>query len=251
MNIDIKSRNFFWAVLNLTMMVVLVLGLKLLFTGELSSNQERYITVSAEGEVIVVPDIAKLSFSVVSEGQNSDTIQKENNEKVSQAITFVKGEGVDDKDIKTAHYNISPRYNYNYKSETGEPQIIGYRMTQTVSVTVRDLEAVAGILGGLPELGINQIQGVSFDIDDPDSALNDAREEAFDKARDKAEIMAKQNGTSIKRVVTFSEGNGGYPIPYYAKAESFDSGVVAAQAPTIEAGSQEVTVNVSVTYELR
>jgi uncharacterized protein YggE len=243
--------------LNVTLLVAFVLGTKLLFTGELIAPDDRFITVSAEGKTVVAPDIARASFSVVTEGADPEAIQEENNEKVNDAVAFVKSLGIGEKDIKTSNYSIYPRYDYSSSllKPDGEPRIIGYRMTQTISLTIRDLESVSEVLAGLPSRGINQVSGISFDIDDPDAYLNEAREEAFDKAREKAEAMARANGARIKRVITFSEG-GGYPIPYYARSElALDAGVGGATAaptpPPIEPGSEDVTVTVSVTYEIR
>ncbi|MDO8303437.1 MAG: SIMPL domain-containing protein, partial [Sedimentisphaerales bacterium] len=179
-------------------------------------------------------------------------LQTDNNTKVNAAIDFVKAQGVDAKDIKTSDYNLSPNYIWNQK--TGKSTIDGYTLNQSVSVKVRDLGKVSAILGGLPAKGINQIGGVNFSIEDQDKYLNVAREEAFTKARAKAQAMAKYSGARIGRVVTFSESNGGYPYPmYYAKEASVGRGGDAQMppAPVIEPGSQDVTVNVSVVYELR
>ena len=110
---------------------------------------------------------------------------------------------------------------------------------------------MAVLLGGLPSKGINQLGGVNFSVEDQDKYLNQAREEAFTKARAKAEAMAKYSGARLGRVVTFNESNGGYPGPiYYAKAMSADHGGSLPPTPTIEPGSQEVTVNISVVYEI-
>ncbi len=250
-------KDLFWKLLNAVLVLSIVFGLKVLFTGELTPPYtSRTITVSAEGKATVAPDIARLSFSVVTEGKDPKVIQEENTKKMNSAIEFVKASGVEDKDIKTSNYNLYPRYYYDPKplGTVESPSIIGYTVTQTVSVKVRDLEKVGEILGGLPGKGINQIEQVTFDIDDPDRYLNEAREEAFTKARDKAEAMARMNNSRIRRVITFSEGGGGYPIPIYYKAEMASDGrggAVGAPAPALEPGSQDVTVSVSVTYEIK
>jgi uncharacterized protein len=131
------------------------------------------------------------------------------------------------------------------------PRIIGYTLTQTVLVKVRDLEKVPAIVGGLPSRGINQIEQISFDIDDHDRYLNDARAEAFRKARAKADAMAKANGVRVRKVVTFSENTGGFPIPYLRAEALGGGGDFGGAPPQIEPGTQDVTVQVSVTYEIR
>lgn len=251
----LASKNLFWSLVNIAIVVAIIFGLKYFFTGGFSVDQQRLITVSAEGEVTVVPDIARISFSVVTEGKDPGAVQDENVKMMNKGIEFVKQQGIDPKDIKTSGFNLYPIYDYSVILSSGgkrSPFIQGYRMTQTASVKVRDFGKISSILGTLPGLGINQIDGVSFDVDEPDTYLNQAREEAFEKAREKAEAMAKMNGTRIRRVVSFSEGGGGFPR--FLAAEAFGKGGadgVPASAPTIEPGSQEVNVTVSVTYEIR
>lgn len=249
------SKNLFWSLLNLILLVILIFGIKVVIFGVPSVSPPRTITVSAEGKAVVAPDIAQISFSVLTEGKDPAVIQAENTGKMNTAIDFVKGQGIDSKDIKTANYNLYPRYEFGPPTShfPREQKIIGYTLTQTVFVKVRDLNKVGTILAGLPEKGINQIESTSFSVEDPDKYLNEVRAEAFAKALEKAKTMAKQNDVRIRRVVNFSEGFGG-PVPYFLKAESaFGRGGDAAPAPTptIEPGSEEVTVNVSVTYEIR
>lgn len=206
------------------------------------------INVSAEGKITVSPDIAKLSFSVVSEGANPKLLAENNNKKMNAAIDFAKSQGIEEKDIKTTEYNLSPRYEYDEK--TKKTFISGYTLTQTVLVKVRDLTKTAEVLGGLPELGINQISSISFDIDEPEKYLSEARNQAFDKAKEKAEAMAEKNGVELVRVINFYEYQS---IPYYQNVKALGmGGAEAAPAlPQIQPGSQEVTIQVSVTYEIK
>src|SRR3989344_1657362 len=246
-------KNWFWVILN----VVLVLaGLFLIVSGNAIWKQgaafypARVITVSAEGKSVVAPDLATLSFSVVSQGKDPVKLQEDNNTKINNALDFVKAQGIEAKDIKTSNYDLSP--NYRWDEKTRASLIDGYTLNQSIVIKVRDLSKVGILLGGLPSKGINQIGGVNFSIDDPDKFLNEAREEAFMKARSKAEAMAKYNGVRLKKVVNFNEYGGGYPGPiYYAKEDSVGMGGDSLPpAPRIEPGSQEVTVNVSVVYEI-
>ncbi len=206
------------------------------------------ISVSAEGKVTVSPDIAKISFSVVSEGIDPEKIANENNRKMNEAINYIKSQGVDEKDIKTTQYNLSPRYEYDEKSR--KTFVSGYTLTQTVLVKVRDLSKVGKILGGLPELGINQIGSISFEVDDPEKYLAEARKQAFDKAKLKAEEMAATNNVKLGEVITFSEYQGGQPGPYMETLGKGGGGA-AQVAPSIQPGTQEVTIQVNITYEIK
>jgi len=209
----------------------------------------RTINVSAEGKVTVSPDVAKFSFSVVNEGSDPAKIANDNNVKINKAIDFIKSQGVDVKDIKTISYSLEP--NYVYDEKTRRQYLSGYRLTQTVQVKVRDLNKVAVVLAGLPELGINQIGSISFEVDDPEKFLKEARDKAFDKVKTKAQEIAGKNGVSLGKIINFNEYQGG-PIPYYAAEKALDmGGGVASMAPSIQPGTQEITVNVSITYEIR
>ncbi len=209
----------------------------------------RTINVSAEGKVTVSPDVAKFSFSVVNEGSDPAKIANDNNAKINKAIDFIKSQGVDAKDIKTISYSLEP--NYVYDEKTRRQYLSGYKLTQTVQVKVRDLNKVAVVLAGLPELGINQIGSISFEVDDQEKFLKEARDKAFDKAKTKALEMAAKNGVSIRRIINFSEYQNG-PIPYYGAEKAMGmGGGVASVAPSIQPGTQEITVNVNITYEIR
>lgn len=209
----------------------------------------RTVTVSADGKAVVVPNLATVSFSVVSEGASATAIQDENIKKMNAAIAIIKGFKIDSKDIKTSAYNLSPRYAYEQK--TGKSRIDGYQITQTVTVKVRNLDDAGKIVGQLPAAGVNQISGPDFSVEDMDVFLHGAREEAFNKAYAKAKELAKLAGAGVGRVVTFSESSGGnYPRPMYMKAE-MGMGGDASSVPQFEAGSDEARVTVSVTYELR
>ena len=249
-----QSKNWFWIILDVALVVVVIFGLssvKYLWAQSKATLPARTISVSAEGKVVVAPDVATLSFSVVAEGPDPEKLQNDNVGKITNAVNFLKEQGVEAQDIKTAGYNLNPKYVYDDK--TRKSYISGYTLTQTVFVKIRELTKVGKILSGLPSKGINDISGLSFAIDDPDKFLNEARKEAFEKAMAKAKEMASYNGVKIRRVVSFNEYGGGYPIPLYAKAEVGGFGGDLGRpvpAPTIEPGSQEVTVSVNVTYEI-
>ncbi len=229
--------------------IALLVGACALRTWSNSVPSARTVTVSAEGMAVVVPNLATVSFSVISEGASATAIQGENTKKMNTAIAIIKGFAIDDKDIKTSAYNLSPRYAYEQK--TGKSRIDGYQITQTVTVKVRNLDDAGKIVGQLPAAGINQISGPDFSVENMDAFLHGAREEAFDKAYAKAKELARLAGAGVGRVVTFSESSGSnYPRPMYMKAE-MGMGGDASSVPQFEAGSDEARVTVSVTYELR
>lgn len=242
-------KTSFWFFLNVALVILtagLFYGIGAVNNYSNSLTPSGTITVSAEGKVVAIPDIAALSFTVVSIGQDPVGLQSENVKKMNGAIEFVKSQGVDDKDIKTTQFNLFPRYEYDENKR--QSFIAGYELRQSVQIKIRDLSKISSTLGGLPNAGINEIGQLQFDMDNPEFYLNQAREQAFGKARAKAEAMAKQNDVKIKKVVGFGESPN-FISPIYARAEALGKSLDFSQ-PTIEAGSQEVSVNVSVTYEI-
>jgi len=209
----------------------------------------RTFTVMGEGKVVTEPTLAKLSFSVVSEGFDPARVQAENSTTINKGIDFVKEQGITEDNIKTTGFNLTPRY--TYIRETGRSFIDGYRQTQTVSLEIEDLSIVGDIISGLSSRGINQITSVSFDVTDEEKEelLNNARTKAFDDARDQAEDMAKSVGVRVGRVVSFSESGAGNRS-VFLESKAYDMSV-GEGSPSIEPGSQDINVNVSVTYEIK
>lgn len=223
----------------------------------------RSFSVTGEGKVVAVPDVAKFTLSVITEGGKTLTsLQKENTEKVNKIIEFVKAKGVEAKDIKTQYYNVEPRYQYFTCQPTFEilpggerkpcppPEITGYTINQTVSVKVRDFDKTGELLGGVVDQGANSVSQLSFTVDDPYELRNQARAEAIAKARAQALATAKAGGFILGRLLSIDEG--GYPYPYYA--DGFGGGgasaLKASPPPTIEPGSQEIVVNLILRYEI-
>lgn len=245
-------KKYFWVLLNLAL-VALVILMVAAMPGVARYGEDMYptrvISANAEGKATVTPDLAEISFSVVSRGQNPETLAAANTEKMNAVIASVKSQGIEDKDVKTTGYHLSP--DYRYDEQTQRNFITGYTLTQTVNVKVRDLSKVASLVGGLTPLGVNQIGGINFTVENQDAALAEARKEAIRKARAKAEEMALAAGARLGRLVTMSEYSGGPIGPYYSR-EAFGMGgdMVKNLAPAIQPGSEELVVGVAVTYEL-
>lgn len=224
-----------------------------------SAVPKRTFAASGEGRVVAVPDVAQLSFGVLTEGgKNISALQAENADKVNQIIGFLKENGIDETDIKTQYYNISPRYQYYYcpPPERGsEPtacppsEIVGYSINQSVSVKVRDLNKVGDIISGVVDKGANNVSGPTFTIDDPTEVQNQARAEAMAKAKEKAEAIAKAGGFRLGKLLSVQEGISSPPPIYYGLEAAYGKG--GDGGPIIEPGSQEVRVSVTLTYEIK
>jgi hypothetical protein len=221
----------------------------------------RSFTVSAEGEEVAVPDVAEFSFSVITEGgKDLAALQSENTAKVNKAIDFVKSKGIEAKDIKTSSYQVSPRYEtsncygvYADGRTCPPPQIVGYTVTSSSDVKVRDFSKVGDLLSGTVENGANSVSQLSFTIDDPSSVEAKARDKAVAKAMDQARSVASAAGFKVGKLLSISENGGYYPV---YRSLSSAKGAVADEisyvpSPTIEPGSETVNVSVMMTYEIR
>lgn len=229
------------------------------YSTSIEPSSFRSFSVQAEGKVNIKPDVAEFSFNVITEGtQNIGEIQKQNTTKTNSSIQFIKQNDIDEKDIKTQNYNISPRYQYYSCPKTGgacpPPEIVGYTITQQVLVKIRDFAKIGTLLSGIVKNGANSVSELRFTIDDPIKVESEARGEAIKKARVKAEEVAKAGGFRVGRILSIQEGTYGFPVPRYPFAEKslgIGGGEDTSIPPSIEPGSEEVTVSVTITYEIR
>jgi uncharacterized protein YggE len=214
------------------------------------------ITVTGEGKVSSVPDIAQISFTVSEEAVTASGAQDVAAKKINVALAVLKEKGVAEKDIKTSSYNISPRYSYQppcytYPCPYNEAaKIIGFTASQTVEVKVRDIDKTGDVLSALGDAGVANLYGPNFMIEDEDALQAEAREKAIMEARAQAEQLAKALGVRVTRVVSYNE-NGGYPGPMYRMDSAMALGGAEKSVPSIPAGENEIMVSVSVTYEVR
>lgn len=214
------------------------------------TDQQIYtITLDGEGKITATPDIAEISLGLMTEKISVAEAQKENTEKMNQILAELKKMSIEEKDIKTTNYSIYPRYDW----ADGKQTLKGYQVSQSVTVKIRNLDKIGAVLEMAGRLGANQTGGLSFTIDEPEKLKQQAREKALLNAKEKAEALAKVAGVKLGRLVSFTESSGNaYPV-YRDTSMSFGLGgaeKAVAPAPEVEPGSQDVIVNVSVTYEV-
>jgi len=131
------------------------------------------------------------------------------------------------------------------------PEIVGYSITQSVLVKIRDFDKLGVVLGGVVDNGANSVSQFNFTIDDPTSVQDEARAEAIEKAQKKAKAIAKAGGFRLGKLLSIEEG-GYYPQPTYAyESKAYGVGGGSDAAPSIEPGSEEVIVNVTLRYEIK
>jgi uncharacterized protein len=216
------------------------------------------ITVTGSGEVTAVPDTAHFSASISEDAKTVKAAQDAAAVKNNAVIDFLKKNGVDAKDIKS-DYSMNPKY--EWKQEVcrggycpgGTNTLTGYTVMHTVMVKVRDTEKAGELLSGVGALGVTSVSGVDFKIDDEDALQAQARKEAIDDARAKAEQLAKDLGVSVVRIVGFNENGSGYPAPMYSVRSEMAMDMKAgnAVAAQIEPGQNKIQSSVSISYEIQ
>ena len=217
------------------------------------------VTVQGDGQATLPPDVARISFTVENTKTSVSDAQAATTKQANDAIDFVKEQGIADKDIKTLSYNISPQYSYPNPCQFGEicpdynrtPKVTGYQVSETIQVTMRDLTKVGDMLAGLGKLNVQNLNGPAFALDDSSAGYDAARADAIAKAKTQANLLAKQLGVHLGKIVNFSESSGGYAYPMYALGMGASDSSKAVSAPNIPTGENTYNASVSITYEIR
>jgi uncharacterized protein YggE len=201
------------------------------------------LDVVATGEVSRVPDTARISAGVVTTAPTATAALAENATRMASVRAALKKAGIADRDIQTSSINLYP--DYRQDQQGGNPQIVGYRASNEVSVKFRDISATGRILDALVAQGANQINGPMLGIDRPEAALDEARTRALTAARARAELYARALGKKVGRILSISEAGGNFAPPVMMRQRA-DVG----NATGIDPGEQSVAISLSVSFEL-
>lgn len=228
------------------------------YTGTYSDTiglSARSFSVDGVGKITVVPDVAQFTFGVITEGgENLSDLQGQNATRVNRVIDFLKDSGIDEVDIETRRLNISPRYQrfdcFGGRGVVCPPaEIVGYTIDQSVRVKVRDLDSVGDVFAGVIENGANTASNLLFVVDDPTEFENQARAEAIADAERKARAVADASGVRVGKLLSIDEISQSPRFDFaLSSAEGIGGGVVP---PTIEPGTQEIIINVTLRYQIK
>jgi|AntRauTorckE6833_2_1112554.scaffolds.fasta_scaffold00714_13 uncharacterized protein YggE len=252
-----------WGILGLLVVSILTSAFLLAKTGQVLDDDEEFpnsIMVTGYAEVVAVPDIATFSFSVVEASENVSSAQELATEKANNVIDFLAEQGIEENDIKTTSYNVYPKYEWIQPvciSEIGCPrgsnELVGYEVSQSIRVKVRDTQQAGDLLSGIGSFEVSNVSGLNFEVDDEESLKAEARSMAIDDAKEKAEKLAKDLGVDLDDIIGFSEDSG-YSQPYersYMESVSFDSMGGASASPKIPTGENTITKTVYINYEIK
>lgn len=232
------------------------------------------IVVMGTGDASASPDVARISLGVEATNVNAQTAVDEANSKMHAVIETLKKNGVADKDIRTAQFDIhseeppppppvyetmpvapspapvgkpsAPVSPPAPRLETSAPRPPVFRVSNTVLLTFRHLDKVGDILTAAVNAGANHAWGIQFDIDDPKPLLAEARNEAVADARRRAEELARLSGVRLGRILHISESEGreGPPMPMAAQSYRVQ------EAVPVERGELTIMHNVRIAYAI-
>lgn len=209
-----------------------------------TTPKEHTISVSGTGRVITSPDVADLRLGVmvtrptVKEARNVAATQ------MSRIIAALKKLGIADKDLQTTGLSLQPNYTY---PNSGTPRLTGYTLSNSIAVTVRNLDKIGDAIDDGLAAGATTLDGVSFRVDDPAKAQQQAREEAMAQAKAKAQTLASGAGVSIAGVASISEVASPVPYPIFYGAAQAGAALKDIATP-VQVGTNEVDVTVTVEY---
>jgi len=211
------------------------------------------VTVSATAKIAVEPDIAYVSLGVRTENASSKTAKQKNTETMTKVLDALKKAGVDEKDIQTS--SLSMYTNYSWDNE-GNRKVNGYTVSNTVSITVRDLDKVGDIVDAAMNAGANQFDNVSFAVEDEEAYYVKVLGEATKKAQKRAAAIASASGMTLGSAVSLSSTGTNY-TPYNHNIEeamsddALDRGEGASIGSTITSGLVIVTATISAIYNMK
>lgn len=218
------------------------------------------VAVVGKGEVSVKPDVASFVYSVTEEGKTAGEAQDKATKKSNDVIAALKKEGIEDKDIKTASYNIYPKYEYvttlctAYSCPPSKSVISGYEISQSVEVKVRNIEKAGDMLALVGGFNVSNVSGLSFVVDDMDALKAEVRKQAIIDAKEKAKVLSKELGVKFDGIISFYENGGdAYPIMGERVYDTYGAGTMSAVkvSPELPTGENKITTQVTITYAIR
>ena len=210
------------------------------------TTPEHMISVTGTGRVVISPDVADLRVGVMVSRSTVKAARQAAAESMTKVVAALKKLGIADKDIQTTILSLQPTYDYSNNSNP--PKLTGYTLSNSVAVTVRDLDKVGDAIDDSLAAGATTFDGVTFRVDDPAKAEAQAREAAMVQAKSKADTLAKAAGVTLGAVASISETSSPVPYPVYYARDAAVAAPAAGVATPVEAGTNEVTVTVAVSY---
>jgi len=210
------------------------------------SSDGTLVSVSAQATSKRVPDVATISTGVVTQAADANSAMRQNAERMAKVTAAIKSAGIASRDIQTSGVSLNAQYKYE---QNQPPKITGYEARNTVSVKVRDIARLGKVMDSLVAAGANDLNGPSFEVDEPEAAYDEARRAALEKARARADMYAQALGLHVRRIVSIDEGSGGIRTPMPVM-RAMASDAYAGKETSIEPGEASLSANLNVVFEL-
>jgi len=202
------------------------------------------LNVRATGSVTAAPDRATVTAGVVSEGKTAREAMIANATLMTSVFEELETAGILKKNVQTSQLSLQPRYDYR---DRRAPKITGYEARNTVTAKSENLDSVGAMLDALVKAGVNNINGVTFSVADPDDAIAQARTQAIEDAKAKAQSMADAAGVKLGKLMSLNESNfNAGPRPMAMMSARMESDAVTP----IAAGEQSMNVTVNMQYAI-
>lgn len=250
--------------------LVFIVGQLILQNKSVDIQNQNQITVSGQGKVFVKPDVALVSLGVTTTASTVADVTASNTTKMNAVIQVIKDLKIDEKDIQTTNYSLTPVYSntilpaYNGVmmqssgsaggSAIGMPirtgsTLTGYKLEQDVQVKIRDFTKIGDVLAKSTSAGANLVGDLQFTIDSPEQFREQARAKAIAQAKTNAQNLAKESGINLGKLINVYEGYSS-PVMYSAKAMGGGIADSSAPVPVIQPGQQEIDVTINLTYRV-
>ncbi|MFN3936247.1 MAG: SIMPL domain-containing protein [Gemmobacter sp.] len=202
------------------------------------------LSLVGEGQVETRPDMASISIGVVTEARTAQEALRENSARVAAVLDRLRGAGIEDRDLQTSGLGLGPRMEY---APQRQPRVAGYQATNTVTVRVRDLAILGGVLDAAVADGANQLQGLSFGLSDSQPVMDEARRRAVADARRKAGVIAEAAGVKLGAIREISESGGWHAPQPRMRGMAMEA---ASDSVPVAEGEVSYSVSVSIVWDL-
>ncbi|MDE2445276.1 MAG: SIMPL domain-containing protein [Alphaproteobacteria bacterium] len=211
-------------------------------------KMDRMMSLTGHGVVHVVPDMAMINVGVVSSAESARVALDANTKAMTKLMADLKAAQIDEKDIATSNFSVNPRFDYG-QSGGQPPKLVGYDVSNTVTVTVRKIDGLGALLDKAVSSGSNQINGISFSVSKPEAAMDQARILAVADAKHKAQVLSDASGIVLGKIVAITENTAtAEPPMMYGRAKAMAAD--AAPVP-IAQGTQVISVDVNINWEIK
>jgi uncharacterized protein YggE len=238
------------AILSVAIMLVAMAIIGVAAASSLDFSSDRVIHASGSGNVIGTPDRAQISLSVQTENIDVKAAQQENAARMAQVIDALAAAGIPKDALKTTGYTIYPVYEdvKPLSGETSGQKVYTYRVTNTLTVTLRDVSRTGEVINTAVANGVNSASSIQFMLSDEQAQVlrTEALKKAVARARADADTVASALGVRITGIRDVDISGGYTPVLF----ENYVAGdALKAAVPTpIQPGDVTVTASISVTY---